>query len=344
MDSLAPPGRPALTLRLSLSLIGGLIIAMLLAKAGARFDHPLFRVTRARSAMGTVLEVDAFGADRASTEEAVAAAFRAADDVERRLSNWRADSELSLANASAASRPFSLSPRTFRSLSAALSLSRETDGAFDPTVGAITEALGLTGRVPDPSRARPEAVGWRKARLDARTRTLFFATAGGSIDSGGFGKGEALDYALLELHRHGVGAARLNFGGQISLVGSATAVARREDLGEVSIAEPRSGSTRTLCRFLPGDGSVSTSGVSEHPGHIVDPATGLAAPFAGSVTVIADTGTRADALSTALFVLGPKAGISFADRRGIAALFVVPHGQGWDLLPSRQFPRLRRFS
>ena len=130
MDSLAPPGRPALTLRLSLSLIGGLIIAMLLPTMNARTRDHAFRVIRARSAMGTVLEIDAFGADRVSTEAAVTAAFQAVDEVERRLSNWRADSELSLANASAASRPFSLSPRTFRSLSAALSLSRETDGAF----------------------------------------------------------------------------------------------------------------------------------------------------------------------------------------------------------------------
>ena len=331
-----------MTLRLSLSLIGGLAIAALLPTMNARTRDLAFRVTRARSAMGTVLEIDAFGSDRVSTEAAVTASFQAVDEVERRLSNWRADSELSLVNAS--SRPFSLSARTWHSLSLALSHARETDGAFDPTVGAITEALGLTGREPDPRRARPEAVGWRKARLDARTRTLFFATAGGSIDSGGFGKGEALDYALLELRRHRVGVARLNFGGQISLVGTATAVARREELSEVSVALPRSDSARELCRFSPGDGSVSSSGVSERPGHIVDPSTGLAAPFAGSVTVIADTGTRADALSTALFVLGPKAGISFADRRGIAALFVVPHGQGWDLLPSRQFPRLRRLS
>jgi thiamine biosynthesis lipoprotein len=339
----APPGRPALRLRLSLSLIGGLVVAMLLPTMEARTHDHAFRVTRARSAMGTLLEIDAFGSDRISTEAAVTAAFQAVDDVERRLSNWRADSELSLANA-ATGRPFSLSPRTFRSLSVALSLARETDGAFDPTVGAITEALGLTGREPDPRRARPEAVGWQKARLDPRTRTLFLETAGGSIDSGAFGKGEALDRALLELHRHGVGAARLNFGGQISLVGTATAPARRQDLGEVSIAEPRSGSTRELCRFSPGDGSVSTSGVSERPGHILNPSTGAAAPFAGSVTVVADTGTRADALSTALFVLGPKAGIAFGDRRGIAVLFVVPRGQEWDLLPSRQFPRLKRLS
>lgn len=332
----------AIQLRLSLCLIGAVAVTVALSAAVAvQSRSRAVRVARARSAMGTLLEIDAFGADGASTEAAVAAAFRAVDEVERRLSNWRADSELSAANTN---RRFPLSAATWRSLSAALSLARETDGAFDPTVGAITEPLGLTGHAPDPERARPEAVGWWKARLEPESRTLLFATPGVLIDSGGFGKGEALDRALAELRRRRVVAARLNFGGQVSLLGTATSSGRRADLDDVSVAEPRSGSSRELCRFSPGDRSVSTSGVSERPGHILDPRTGRAARFAGSVTVVADTGIRADALSTALFVLGPKQGVSFADRRGIAALFVVPCSSGWELRPSREFPRTRRVS
>jgi thiamine biosynthesis lipoprotein len=279
--------------------------------------------------MGTILEIDARGADAPSTEEAVAAAFEAVDGVEARLSNWKPESEVSRANM--AGRPFALSPETWASLTRAFDLARETEGAFDPSVGAVTRA--------EPGAARPGAVGWTKVRLDPSDRTLSFTSPGAAIDTGGFGKGEGLDIALAALRSRGVAAARLNFGGQISLFGTE----RLPEIGRVGVAEPRSGSARELARFPSEDGSVSTSSQSERPGHIVDPRTGAPVAFAGSVTVLADTGVRADALSTALFVLGPARGIAFADRRGIAALYVVPRGRGWQLVPSRTFPRLRRF-
>jgi FAD:protein FMN transferase len=283
--------------------------------------------------MGTILEIDALGADAAATEAAVAAAFEAVDAVEVRLSNWKPESEMSRANA--AGRLFSLSPETWGSLTRAFDLARETEGAFDPSVGAVTRA--------EPGAAHAAAVGWTKVRLDPRGRTLSFAVPGGAIDTGGFGKGEGLDRALAVLRSRGVGAARLNFGGQITLFGTASSPDRIPDLATVAVAEPRSGSTRELARFRVEDGSVSTSSQSERPGHIVDPRTGDPVTFAGSVTVLAESGVHADALSTALFVLGPARGIAFADRRGIAALYVVPRGRGWQFVPSRTFPRLRRF-
>ena len=320
-------------LRLSLGLIAGIAsVALVSAGTLARTGEPPVRVVRARYAMGTILEIEAYGGEVRAVEAGVAAAFRVVDDVETRLSNWRPESEMSRANAGTGG-PFSLSPATWGSLTRAFALAQETGGAFDPTVGAVTRAA--------PGRARPAAVGWQKAILDPRGRTLSFAVPGGAIDTGGFAKGEALDRAVATLRSHGVEAARLNFGGQISLFGTSQRGAGRR-LAAVAVAEPRTGSPHELGLFSAGDGSVSTSGRSERPGHIVDPATGAPVTFAGSVTVVADTGTRADALSTALFVLGPARGIAFADRRGIAALYVVPRGTGWQLVPSREFPRLRR--
>jgi FAD:protein FMN transferase len=319
-------------LRLSLGLIAGLAVVAVVSAGGIARTGERSRVVRARYAMGTILEIEALGGDGPAVEAGVAAAFRAVDDVETRLSNWRPESEMSRANAGTG-RPISLSPATWGSLARAFALARETGGAFDPTVGAVTRAAS--------GRPRPEAVGWQKARLDPRGRTLSFAVAGGAIDTGGFAKGEGLDRAVAVLRSHGVEAARLNFGGQISLFGTSERGAGHR-LGAVAIAEPRAGSSREIGRFWTEDGSISTSGQSERPGHIVDPSTGAAVRFAGSVTVVADTGMRADALSTALFVLGPARGIAFADQRGIAALYVVPQGAGWQLVPSREFPRWKR--
>ncbi len=337
MPSLAGPARRTTSiLRLSLGLIALALVGLGLARGGP--PQRGGSVSRARYLMGTVLEIEATGSDQCATGEALEAAFAAVEATEARLSNWRPESELSRANRDAADAPVRLSPATFGSLTAAMSLARQTGGAFDPSIGGVTRALGLTGGEADPPAAAALAgsVGWRHVRLDPRSRTIFFDRPGVAIDSGGFGKGEALDRAAAALRRRRVLRARLNFGGQILLLD-----AGRSGPSEITLAAPdRSG--RSLARLRVGRGSVSTSGDSEKPGHLIDPGSGRPARFHGSVTVVADTGLRADALSTALFVMGPAKGLAFADREGIAALFAVRRGQGYQLLASRAFPRLER--
>ena len=323
-------------LRLSLSLVGVAGLALALSAAPKVSET---RLSREGYLMGTILEIEAVGRERAGLEEAVASAFRAVEEAENRLSNWKQDSELSKANREAAREPVRLSPATFRVLQETFRLAEETDGAFDPTVGAVTEALGLTGGPPDPERARALAgtVGWSRAVLEPAGRTLFFRVPGSAIDTGGFGKGEALDRASAALLRGGVAAARLNFGGQILLVHPGTPAGRRSGFGSVAVAAPDE-SGAILCRFQAPGGSVSTSGDSEKPGHLIDPQTGTAAAFHGSVTVLADTGLRADALSTALFVKGLPAGLLFAQRQGIPALFIEREGETFSIASSSGFP------
>ncbi len=328
-------------LRLSLCLITATAAVAGAALLGAYATPPPARVARAQYRMGTVLEIDAVGPARERLEAAIARALGEVARTESRLSNWRADSELSRANRAASLAPVSLSAETFWSLQQALRLARETNGAFDPTVGGVTEALGLTGQSPDRQRANRArtGIGWRRALLDPRSRTLSFSSRETSLDSGAFGKGEALDRAVAALRAGGVVAARLNFGGQIALLGAAGREARRMGFDRVVVAAP-DGRGAPACGFFAAEGSVSTSGDAEKPGHLIDPKTGEAAGFHGSVTVIADTALRADALSTALFVMGPREGLAFADRRGIAALFLVPKGETLSIASSRAFPHL----
>jgi thiamine biosynthesis lipoprotein len=74
--------------------------------------------------------------------------------------------------------------------------------------------------------------------------------------------------------------------------------------------------------------SVATSGVSERPGHLLDPRTGLAAPAWGSVTVVSPDPFEADVLSTALYVMGPERGLAWARAEGVAALFLATEDAG----------------
>jgi thiamine biosynthesis lipoprotein len=83
-------------------------------------------------------------------------------------------------------------------------------------------------------------------------------------------------------------------------------------------------------------GSLSTSSGSERDrwvrgtrvGHILDPHTGSPAPFRGSVSVWHESALVADVLSTALYVMGPRKGLSWAEARGIAAVFAMPRADG----------------
>jgi len=136
--------------------------------------------------------------------------------------------------------------------------------------------------------------------------------ATGLIDEGGFGKGYALDRMLAVT----AGDAVINFGGQIDVRGSQ----------EVAIAHPLH-RDKPLVTLILRDASLSTSSDSEQPGHIVDPATGKSVPSWGSASVIDHSAFRADALSTALYVMGPERGLAWARAHDVTAVFISQSGE-----------------
>jgi FAD:protein FMN transferase len=131
---------------------------------------------------------------------------------------------------------------------------------------------------------------------------------GDRYEAGAFGKGYALDRMLALT----TGDAVIDFGGQLAVRGS----------HEVSIADPVRRDQPLLSLNLT-DASLSTSGDSERPGHVVDPRTGRPVRSRGSVSVIAADALTADILSTALYVMGADEGLRWADANGIAAIFIT---------------------
>jgi len=296
--------------------------AALLAVGAVAAPPPTAAVERRVRSMGTWLTLRVEAVDRPAALAASERAIEAVAAAEDRLTTWSAASELSRLNAAPAGQPFALSAALARDLAFALDVAGQTERAFDPTVGALARAYDLRGvgrkPTPDEIAAARAACGPALLTLDGRRAVRRHPDV--VVDEGAFGKGVGLDDALVALAAAGAAGALLDFGGQLAALGP------REY--EADLADPRD-RARPVLRLRLSGGSFSTSGHGVHPGHLLDPRSGRPAPGFGSASVWAPGAALADALSTALFVLGPEEGPRLAAARpGIEAvsLTATPHG------------------
>lgn len=290
------------------------------------------RVERSAYVMGTVLRLEVAGATRTCALAAAEAALAEIERLEAVLSSWREDSELGRLNASRTTVPSPASTELRGLLAEAAGWREATGGAFDPAIGALIDAWDFrgAGRVP--------ATAELAAALQATGLAACYDVAVGRrlqercwLDSGGFGKGAALRAAAGVLRAHGVSRATLDLGGQLQVLGPALPVA---------VAHP-SERSRPVRALRVADASVATSAQSERfleldgvrYGHVLDPRTGVPVAAWGSVTVVAADAFAADALSTALFVMGPEAALAWARSRADIGVLVLEL-RGDDLVAS----------
>ncbi len=280
-------------------------------------------VRRERGIMGTSFQLSTFGMPEAQAGPLLE---RALDEIERLegvLSEWDEDTEVGRINATAGGPPITVGPDTLAVISAGLEVSRLSDGAFDLSWAALRGLYTFTPgeeRIPPIAevRRRLAFVDWRQIHVEGSTVRL--GRAGMSIGTGGIGKGYALDRAGAVLRDGGATSYMLFGGGQVQVFG------RRGDRPwRVGIQHPRDPSN--YIGFLESEGgSISTSGDYEHAfidedgqhwHHIIDLETGLPARRSMQVTLLAERGVYADALSTAAFVLGPERALEMlADAPG----------------------------
>jgi thiamine biosynthesis lipoprotein len=282
--------------------------------APVAFGQQLFRLEKSADAMGATFTVALYGADRVPMEAAVDAALAEAQRLDGLLSNYRPESPWSGVNRSAASRPVKVSPELFRLLSACLDYSRESDGAFDITVGPLMKTWGFyknSGHLAPKSevQAALAKVGYRHIHLDAAAQTVWFDREGVEMDPGGIGKGYAVDRMVEILREKGFQRA-LVAGSDSSIYGLGSPP--EEPLGwEISIRDPQH-PRRAVARVYLKDMSMSTSGSYEKffqaegrtYSHIMDPRTGYPAQGTVSVSVIAPRTIDSEAWAKPYFVNG----------------------------------------
>lgn len=289
-----------------------LILFLRLAAVG---DSPaqLLRLEQSLDAMGTVFTVVCYGADQGDLLAGVDQAFEEVRRIDRMLSNYRPDSELSRINREASAGAVRVSEELFQLLAAAKTYSVESEGAFDITVGPLMKVWGFykgSGRLPHRAEIRTVLgrVGYQHVQLDAANRTVRFTRQGVELDPGGIGKGYAVDRMLEILKREKVHAALISAGNSsIYALGAPPG----ENGWKISIRDPRD-LTKQVEQVVLRDGSLSTSGASEKffraagklYSHIMDPRTGFPAEGMLSVSVIAPRTIDSEAWTKPAFVNG----------------------------------------
>ncbi len=282
-------------------------------------------VKEARQAMGTRFEVALPGDDLLRLLPAAESALDEVERLERQLSMYRYESEISGINAYAGFQPVRVEPRLFALLRRAQQITRETGGAFDLTVGPLLRAWGFVGgsgamAEPEAVEAARELVGADRLLLDSEAMTVTFDRPGVLLDLGAIGKGYALDRALEMLEDAGVDRALVH-GGTSTVYGLG---APPDSAGwRVALRDPRGEADAVLGTVELRDRALSVSAPHGKAfregdrlyGHVLDPRTGEPVHGAMLAAVAHPSATLTDALSTALLVLG-RDGVP-----GLAALY-----------------------
>ena len=262
--------------------------------------------------MGLPVRVAVYTGSARGARTAARAAFDRIAALDRALSDYRPDSELRRLE----HRPrewISVSRELFSIVARALEISRATGGAFDPSVGplvALWRQARTTGRLPDriTLEAARALVDWRQIQLDHERRAVRLAMAGMRLDLGGIAKGFIIHEAMRTLRSRGVTRALIEAGGDI-VVGDPPPGC---DGWRIETAGADRAFTERASRLA--NASIATSGATVQfvevgdvrYSHVIDPRTGLGVTAPFLARVIAADGATADALATALTVLGPE--------------------------------------
>jgi thiamine biosynthesis lipoprotein len=226
-----------------------------------------------------------------------------------------------------------LSPETEIVLEKALYYAKLTGGKFDPTVGALVDLWGIgteNARVPDQIEieAALDSIGYQYLTIDDNHQAEI-KKAGVKIDLGGIAKGFAADQVKKIVEKHNVKSAFVNLGGNVLVIGSKADGSK----WRIGIQDPRKDRGNVMAIIETTDQTIVTSGNYERYfikdgklyHHILDPATGYPAEsHLLSASIVSNSSFDADALSTAVYIMGVKAGLKFIENLpGVEAMFIT---------------------
>jgi thiamine biosynthesis lipoprotein len=313
-----------------------------------------------REVMGTFARIVAVAKSQRQAKSCIEAGFAELKRIDSVMSDYKADSELSKVNREAFTHAVKVSPELFGILQKSVEFSRLSGGAFDITVGPLVDLwhkAGEANTIPDDNAvaAAKSRVGYEKLILsrkgplpgDANAMTVRFAVDGLRLDLGGIAKGYSVDKAVEVMRRKGAIGGMVDSGGNIRcfgkpigkevwLIGLQNPKAVRP---EMALPESQGivGAEQVLMVLKLTDSAVATSGdyrrfamvAGKKVSHIIDTNTATGASKLSSDTIIAKTAIEADALSTAVNVLGAEKGLALIESLpGVEAIIITAGPEG----------------
>lgn len=314
--------------------VGMLMLSGLTAAEPPPDAKTLSRFERTEPHMGVPFRLVVYATDERAANKALAAAYDRIAELNDIFSDYDAESELSrLCRSSGPGKPVEVSPELLDILQVAQKISKQSNGAFDVTVGPYVRLWRRARRQREPvdperlAEAR-QLVGYELVNIDANRHTIELQRDNMRLDLGGIAKGYAADEAMQVLKQHGITSALIDASGDL-LVSEPPPGETGWTIGIAALKTPEGEPTEYLSL---SNVAVATSGDAYQfveiddvrYSHIVDPKTGLGLTTQSSVTVIAPSGTLSDAWASAVSVLGPTEGLrAVSSQKNITALSVT---------------------
>jgi thiamine biosynthesis lipoprotein len=314
----------------------GVLMLVLLATFYVAGYPGAHKVTKTRFLMDTVVDLTIYGTSKQEAETLCEEVFAEMQRLENIFDKNNPCSDISRINDSAGKKWVKVEPETIYVLQQALEIAQETGGAFDPTVGPLLELWGFgTEQTRVPSMEEISGVlplvDYTAVQLDATQHKVFLPQRGMKLDLGGIAKGFIIDQGQEMLEQASLRASFINAGGDIGIRGS-------KPSGEkwvIAIQDPKN-PRQWKATLKIAEGGVATSGDYqrdfEEKGqkyhHLLDPKQGVPARGLSSVTVVASESLEADAMATAVFILGKENGLELIEGLpGIEGVLVDEQGK-----------------
>ncbi|WP_105614388.1 FAD:protein FMN transferase [Vallitalea okinawensis] len=288
-------------------------------------------VSKTEFMLDTVVTIKLYGTD---DETLIAPVFARGKELEKLLSAYIIDSDVSHINANAGKEPITVSEKTYYLINKSISYAESSSGLFDITIGPLIDLWAIdppTGHVPTKEELAVvlPLIDYTKIQLDEGNFSVLLPDENMMINLGAIAKGFIVDEMVQEMNELGIKSAIINAGGNIYALGG------KSDGSHFNIAiqDPDSDRGEYLGVLATSNKSVVTSGdyerffieegVKYH--HILDPYTGY--PVTNeikSVSIVSDNSTDGDALSTTTLLLGLEEGKAFIEKLdGVDAIFVT---------------------